>query len=196
MTGAWDPQRPTEGAYSALLTFENGAAATAVYSGYAHFDSDEFCDWIGELGAPKDQSRYGAARRALQGLPSPAEEITLRTALAYGRSDTNATTRPAGDRWHPHFGVIVVSCEHADLRPLPNGVVVYADAAKRFEPLPRPQVQRTEVIDEVYDAVVHGRPPLHSGEWARATLEVCLAILQSGREQREVALAHQAAVPA
>jgi phthalate 4,5-cis-dihydrodiol dehydrogenase len=47
----------------------------------------------------------------------------------------------------------------------------------------------------LYDAVVHGRPPLHSGEWARATMEVCLAILQSGREQREIALAHQVAAP-
>ena len=196
MTGAWDAQRPTEGAYSAFLAFADGAAATAVYSGYAHFDSDEFCDWIGELGAPKDQGRYGAARRALQGLASPAEEITLRTALAYGRGDTGATARPTGERWYPHFGVVVVSCEHADLRPLPNGVMVYADEAKRLEPLPRPQVQRAEVIDELYDAVVHNRPPLHSGEWARATLEVCLAILQTGREQREVALMHQVAVPA
>jgi phthalate 4,5-cis-dihydrodiol dehydrogenase len=57
-------------------------------------------------------------------------------------------------------------------------------------------MKRAEVIDELYDAVVHGKPPLHSGEWARATLEVCLAILQSGREQREVALTHQVAVPA
>jgi len=196
MTGAWDPQRPTEGAYSAFLAFEGGAAATAVYSGYGHFDSDEFCDWIGELGAPKDAGRYGAARRALRELSSPADEITLRTALAYGRADTSATTRPAGERWYPHFGVVIVSCERADLRPLPNGVMVYADEAKRLDPLPRPQVQRSEVIDELYDAVVHGRPPLHSGEWARATLEVCLAILQSGREQREVTLTHQVAVPA
>ena len=32
MTGAWDPARPTEGAYSALLGFENGAFATAVFA--------------------------------------------------------------------------------------------------------------------------------------------------------------------
>src|SRR5438067_9519584 len=40
-TGAWDAARPTEGAYSALLTFENGAFASITYSGYAHLDSDE-----------------------------------------------------------------------------------------------------------------------------------------------------------
>src|SRR5579871_4435116 len=44
-TGCWDAARPTEGAYSALLTFEDGAYATAVYSGYGHFDSDELCGW-------------------------------------------------------------------------------------------------------------------------------------------------------
>ena len=193
MTDAWDPQRPTEGAYSAFLLFEDGAAATAVYSGYAHFDSDEFCDWIGELGAPKDQNRYGEARQALQRAQSPEQELKLRTARAYGRG---FSAPPMAERWHQHFGVVLVSCERADLRPLPNGVMIYDDTAKRLDPLPRPKVQRSEVIDELYDAVVHGRPPVHSGEWARATMEVCLAILQSGREQREIALSHQVAVPA
>jgi len=193
MTGAWDAKRPTEGAYSAFLTFEDVVAATAVYSGFAHFDSDEFCGWIGELGAPKDPARYGEARQALQHAQSPEQELKLRTARAYGRG----FTPPAiGERWHQHFGVVVVSCERADLRPLPNGVMIYDDRAKRLDPLPRPHVQRSEVIDELYGAVVYKRPPLHSGEWARATLEVCLAIQQSSREQREVALAHQVAVPA
>jgi phthalate 4,5-cis-dihydrodiol dehydrogenase len=191
MTGAWDPQRPTEGAYNAFLAFEGGAAATATYSGYAHFDSDEFCDWVGELGAPKNPERYGEARRTLAG--SAEQELAQRTARAYG---LGFNAPEIGERWHQHFGVVVVSCERADLRPLPNGVMIYGDDAKRLEPLPRPTVQRAEVIDELYDAVVHGKPPLHSGEWARATLEVCLAILQSGREQREVALTHQVAVPA
>ena len=53
-TGAWDAARPTEGAYSALLHFEDGVFATLVYSGYAHFDSDEFTGWIGEMGQRKD----------------------------------------------------------------------------------------------------------------------------------------------
>ena len=57
------------------------------------------------------------------------------------------------------------------------------------------QVPRAEVIDELYDAIVHGSAPLHSGLWAMASLEVCLAILQSAREQREITLAHQMAVP-
>ena len=53
-TGTWDPARPTEGAYSCLLGFDNGAFASLTYSGYAHFDSDEFMGWIGEMGQKKD----------------------------------------------------------------------------------------------------------------------------------------------
>ena len=53
---------------------------------------------------------------------------------------------------------------------------------------------RSEVIDELYGAVVRGTPPLHDGAWAMATLEVCLAILRSAREGRDIALAHQVAV--
>jgi phthalate 4,5-cis-dihydrodiol dehydrogenase len=84
-----------------------------------------------------------------------------------------------------------VSCERADLRPTARGVAIYGDAEQRFDALPPPAVPRGEVIDELYDAVVHGRSPLHSGPWAMATLEVCLAILQSARERRDVLLAHQ-----
>ena len=41
--------------------------------------------------------------------------------------------------------------------------------------------------------VIDGVPPLHDGEWAMATLEACLAILESARTGREVGLIHQTA---
>ena len=46
-------------------------------------------------------------------------------------------------------------------------------------------------MDELYDAVVNGKTPLHCGAWARATLEVCLAIVRSAREVQPVTLQHQ-----
>jgi phthalate 4,5-cis-dihydrodiol dehydrogenase len=179
-TGAWDAARPTEGAYTCRLRFRDGCFATLVYSGYAYFDSDEFAGWIGEMGARKDPAGYGAARRALQG-----EEMQLKNQRNYGGP---AFAPPAEQEAHQHFGEVIVSCERADLRPLPGGVMVYADGERRLEPLPPPQVPRAEVIDELYEAVVNGRAPLHGGEWAMATLEVCLAILRSAREQRDIAL--------
>ena len=202
LTGAWDRNRPTEGAFAALLSLDDGAFAAILYSGYAHFDSDELCGGIGELGAPKLASQYGSARRNLQRAANADQEATLKNARNYGGAEypkqtaTAATGGGTDDaRWHQHFGWVLVSCERADLRPLPTGVMIYGDAEARLDALPMPRVPRAEVIDELYDAIVHGRPPLHDGRWAMATLEVCLAMLQSAREERDITLAHQVAVP-
>jgi phthalate 4,5-cis-dihydrodiol dehydrogenase len=74
--------------------------------------------------------------------------------------------------------------------------MIYQNGTARLDPMPPPNILRAEVIDELYAAVVDGKPPLHHGEWAMATLEVCLAMLQSAREGRDVALRHQVAVRA
>ena len=76
----------------------------------------------------------------------------------------------------------------AQAPPLPSGVLIYGDSDVRTETLPPPKVPRGEVIDELYDAVINGKTPLHGGEWAMATMDVCLAMLRSSREGREVAL--------
>jgi phthalate 4,5-cis-dihydrodiol dehydrogenase len=73
--------------------------------------------------------------------------------------------------------------------------MIYGDGEKHLEPLPKPRVPRAEVIDELHAAVVSGRTPVHGGRWALATLEVCLAMLQSAREQRDIVLEHQVGVP-
>jgi phthalate 4,5-cis-dihydrodiol dehydrogenase len=179
LTGNWDPVRPTEGAYSCLLNFDNRVFATLVYSGYAHFDSDEFMGWIGEMGHKKDPSAYGMARRTLKG-----DEIALKNARNYGGSEYQ-DIQPAA---HQHFGLVIASCEKADLRPLPTGVMIYGDSEQRLDPLPPPKIPRQEVIDELYGALAEGRAPLHSGEWAMATLQVCLGILQSARQGKEISL--------
>jgi phthalate 4,5-cis-dihydrodiol dehydrogenase len=179
LTGSWDRARPTEGAYTCMLQFDNEVAATLTYSGYAHFDSDEFMGWIGEMGQKKDPNAYGATRKALRG-----NELALKAKRNYGGKDFKAT-RPVA---HQHFGVVIASCEKADLRPLPSGVMIYGDRGKRLHKLAPPRVARREVIDELYGAIMEGRAPLHSGEWAMATLEVCLAMLRSARENREILL--------
>lgn len=191
MLGAWDPSRPTEGAYSAMLWFEDGVFASLTYSGYAHFDSDEWTDWIGEMGNTKDPDRYGAARRRLLTLGSPEEEARLKAAGTYGGPDykppgAGASTGPRA--LHQHFGPVIVACDRADIRPLPSGVLVYGDELRQHHPLGAPPVPRFEVIDELVNAVTHGVRPLHDGAWARATLQVCLALLASGRDGRDVEL--------
>jgi phthalate 4,5-cis-dihydrodiol dehydrogenase len=184
VTGAWDEARPTEGAYAALLTFVDGAFASLSYNGYGRFDSDEFNDWIGEMGLPK--SPYAGAARPRFAIGE--EEAAYKAARNYGGADYRP---PAAGTAHQHFGTVIVSCAEADLRPLPSGVMIYQDGAARLETLPPPAIPRVEVIDEVYRAVVDGTPPLHDGPWAAASVEVLLAILRSAREGREIALTRQ-----
>jgi len=190
ITGEWDKTRPTEGAYSALLWFECGAFASLVYSGYAHFDSDEWCGWIGEMGAAKNKDQYGAARARLLGVESAAEEARLKSAATYGGVRYQPASAVLASQMHQHFGSVIVSCERGDLQPLPDSIVVYGNDRREVRALAPPAVPRFEVIDELYVAVVKDESPLHDGASARATLQVCLAMLQSAREQRDIKLAH------
>lgn len=190
-TGTWDPARPTEGAYNAHLTFESGASATLTYSGMAHFDTDEFCGWTGELGQQRDPAQYGTARAALARIASPEAEAALKNTRAYGLAAAPAS-QPGR---HNHFGLLLVSCDHADLRPQPDGVMIYGNAERRLHPLPPPTVPRAEVIDELHAAVVHNHAPLHSGAWGMATVEVCLALLTSAATGRDMTLHHQVGLP-
>lgn len=192
MAGNWDPQRPTEGSYSALLQFEGGAFGTITYSGYAHFDSDEFMGWVAERGTPKNADQYGAVRRALGKVASADQELKLKNEGGYGArslSDTSNARQPL----HPHFGVVIASCDRGDLRPVPQGVLVHGDLVRSLEPAPfgRSGTPRSAILDELCDAVVHDIPPPHDGRWAMGTMEVCLAILKSSQEGREITLAKQ-----
>jgi phthalate 4,5-cis-dihydrodiol dehydrogenase len=186
-TGAWDPARPTEGAYALLLWFASGGFASLTYSGYGHFDSDEWLGWIGELGTRKRAEDYGQARKRLAAVANPAEEARLKNQSTYG-GPTYVRSAGAPPPFHQHFGPMIVSCERADLRPVPDGVWVYADDERLHHELPAPAVPRFEVIDELQAALRDGVAPLHDGAWARSTLEVCLALLQSAKEQRDVDL--------
>jgi phthalate 4,5-cis-dihydrodiol dehydrogenase len=191
-TGIWDKARPTESAYVALMTFAGGAFASLTYSGHGHFDSDEFAGWHGELGRRKDPAAYGAARRALAA--AGAAEADAKRARNYGQPGAALGPDSPPPDAHEHFGVVIASCDGADLRPVPEGVMVYGDAERRLEPVPLPAIPRQAVMDELYGAVVHGQAPLHSGAWGLATLEVCLGILESARTGREVAMTLQVGI--
>jgi phthalate 4,5-cis-dihydrodiol dehydrogenase len=185
ITGIWDPTRPTEGAYMALLTFDDGASASLTYNGYAHFDTDEFTNWIGEMGNQRSPDDYGKARRLLKTVSTPSEEAALKGKRTFANSEPGPIPLPRMAGYN-HFGLLIVSCEKGDLRPLPTGVAVYSDETHTFEKLPDVVVPRAEVIDELYEVVRHSQAPLHSGHSGMATMAVCLAIQKSAEEQREV----------
>lgn len=182
MTGAWDPARPVDGAYSAFLGFENGVAATLAYSGHGHFDSDALCDGVGETGRPRDLSDHGAARRRLRGLDAAAE-AALRVGRGYAHAPADiAEAAP----FHEHFGFVMVTCDHADLQLMPWGALAHGDEERVRHELPPPDVPRREVIDECHAAVFGGTVPLHGGDWGVETMEICMALIRSSNEAREI----------
>src|SRR5262249_28427909 len=181
LTGSWDSKRPTEGAYAALLSFDGGAFASLVYSGYGHFDSDEFEGWIGEMGQTK--TPYAAQSRPH--FRTQDDETVYKNARNYGGADFCPPGKTAA---HQHFGTLLVSCERADLRPVPDGVIIYRNGTAQLDRVPLPGVPRAEVVDELYDAIMHGKPPLHDAAWGMATVEVLLAMLQSARDAADVSL--------
>ena len=71
-----------------------------------------------------------------------------------------------------------------------DAVLVYDRAGVREIALPVPRAfpNKDAVIDEFYDAVVRGVPPLHDGAWGMATVEASLALVQSAAERREIHL--------
>jgi phthalate 4,5-cis-dihydrodiol dehydrogenase len=113
--------------------------------------------------------------------------LSFKASRNYGGPEFKASDA----QFHEHFGPIIVSCDKADLRPLPNGVMIYADGEQRLEPLAPTDAPRAGVIDELYDAVVNRKAPLHDAAWGLATTEACLAILKSAKSGKEILLKHQ-----
>jgi phthalate 4,5-cis-dihydrodiol dehydrogenase len=60
--------------------------------------------------------------------------------------------------------------------------------------LPASATPRREVLDAFYHAAIGGVKPIQTGEWGMATMEVVLAMVQSAREGREIALLHQVGI--
>lgn len=189
-TGRWDPQRPTEGAYTAFIEFEGGAVANLTYNGYGFYDSDSLMDGIGELAMPKPPRSHQATRQRLSAAVDEVAEARQKAERNYGGS-TYVPDSGKPPQAYQHFGPVIVSCDGADLRLTPFGVEVHDAQGVSMARLDLPQVPRSEVIDELWCVGREGHPPVHNGQWSLATMEVCLAILASDRTRAPVSLHHQ-----
>jgi phthalate 4,5-cis-dihydrodiol dehydrogenase len=197
MTGMWDESRPVVGCHAAYLEFEDGTAATAVYSGYDHFHSRELTFGVGEARAAAELSTHAQARKTLRQLASGEAETALKRAQRYGgasRAGRAAGTAPRRSATWVLGGPLIVTFDQGDVRLTPGGLRIYSDEDTWEIPISRETDGRHGIVSQMYEAVVHGRRPSANGLWGKATVEVLLAVLASARERREVFLSHQVPV--
>ena len=178
----FDPSRSTVGAHVAFVDFADGAAGTAVYSGYGHLPFGELTFGIGEWGFPQV-----ASKRAGASAPASVEEERR------AKAERAKSAIPASAPNPPFFGMTLLSCERGDVRQTPEGLAVYTRDGITTIPVSVERSPRDLLFDEFRDAIEGARPPIHDGRWALATLELCIAALESSRIGREVALHHQCA---
>src|SRR5262245_39780664 len=190
----WDPNRRVPGCYSAYLDFEDGTVATVINSGYDHFDSRELVQR--ELSV--DPAKYAKARRELREAPDADWETRAAREERYGGA---RTTQKEPEPSQPPLGWImggplIVSFDKADVRMTSGGLTVYGDDEIYEIKLVgvKGEDGRDGRIDTFYDAIVRDRPLHADGAWGLATLEVLLAIEESGRTRKEVFLRHQVSV--
>ena len=196
IASAPDPARPIDGSYSAFLEFENGAAGTLVYNALGYFDSAELTFGIGLQGQPADPATHARSHSSVASFGSPAEEQAYKESTRYGSPRAReGLTRPPSNPHHAFFGLTVASCERGDVRQSPDGLFVYDAAGRRELPIANPPRRYTTVeLDLMYDAWLHDRPVAsHDGAWGKATVEVCLAMLESSHTAAPVRLGFQTA---
>lgn len=194
MTGVWDERRPVVGCHTAYLEFEDGTAATAVYSGYDHFQSRELTFGVDDARPVVEPSAYARARLTLRQLESGDEEAALKRAQRYGGTSRAGRASGAAPRRSAAWvlgGPLLVTFDKGDVRLTPSGLRVYGDEDTWEIPVNTETDGRHGIVDQMYEAMVNGRRPSADGPWAKATLEVLLAVLESARQRREIFLSHQ-----
>ena len=190
---AWDPSRRVPGAHAAYLEFESGVFCTAVYSGYDHWDSREFMYGVGREGIFPDPEKHASARHEQATATDPDWEEAAARAERYGlgRSDPmEPPTGPSSAGWLLG-GPLMVSFDDADVRLSPGGLTVYGNKERAEIPLVTVEDGRDGRLNTFYDAIVTGRPLPADARWGNATLELLLAIEQSGEQRKEMFLEHQ-----
>jgi len=194
-TGKWFRGRSIPGYYAGYLEFEDGIPATLMHNGYGYFLTSELVAWGTDRSRYKPEER-AAIRKGL--LDGTRDETKAKDAMRIGGSQEEAIFRRGGERrpWVPNdLGILVATCERGDIRQSQFGLFVYGDDGVKDVPLQEGGASRRGELEELYNAVVLNKPVRHTGHWGLATLEVCLALMQSGRERREIIMSHQVPAP-
>jgi len=194
-TGKWFKGRPIPGYYSAFLEFEDGTPATLMHNGYGYFLASELVPWGGQNSRYSEAERAAIRKSLLDGTRNEnADKDQMRIGGAHEREIRD---RSKAKPWLPNdLGILIASCEKGDVRQSQYGLFVHSDEGTKDVPLVGGggPSRRGELM-ELYNAVVLEKPIRHTGSWGMATLEVCLALMQSARDRKEIYLKHQVAAP-
>ena len=181
--GRWDPHFKTEGDFSTIMDFADGAVVSLAFNGYGYFDVTELTWGIGV---------YGAERREVA--PPARRTRALTEAEKYAGPPWAPATKPDVKKRMPFFGLTIVSCERGVIRQSPDGLYVYDESGCAEIPVSR-NIERAAELIELRDALAEGRRVFPDGRWEAGTLETCLAILESSRKGGEIALRRQSPCP-
>jgi phthalate 4,5-cis-dihydrodiol dehydrogenase len=194
----WDPTRPGEGHYVCYLEFEDGVTASLVFNGYALFDTAELVWGIGEGGdQPKNLASNLEARRFMRSLSGPDRAQMIEQRLEqwrFGGAHEGEWFEEVSKQHQPFFGLTIVTCEHGEIRQSPDGLYIYTENGRKELRLKQGIDARIAEMEEFYDSIISNRPVFHDGRWGESTLEVCLAILQSTEQKKEIHMSHQVPV--
>jgi phthalate 4,5-cis-dihydrodiol dehydrogenase len=194
-TGQWFKGRPIPGYYSGFMEFEDGTPATLMHNGYGYFLASELVPWGGQNSRYSEAERAAVRKALLDGTRNEnADKDAMRIG---GANESEIRDRSKVKPWLPNdLGILVATCERGDIRQSQHGLFVHSDAGTEDVPLigAGGPSRRGELM-ELYNAVVLDKPIRHTGPWGMATLEVCLAIIQSAKERKEIYLQHQVPAP-
>lgn len=160
------------GNFNALIRFRSGAAASLIFNGYGYFDTSELTWGVGEGGRER----------------VPGENIERRRRESWKQVKYAASppVRPSQDngptsRRLAIYGLTIVSCEYADLRPSPTGVLVYDYDSIHEVPVAPSDGGVQEDFREFFRAVREGEPCIHDVSWGVTTVDICEAIWSSAQ---------------
>jgi phthalate 4,5-cis-dihydrodiol dehydrogenase len=167
------------GNFNALLRFRSGASASLVFNGYGYFDTSELTWGIGE---------GGREHRPGEGIDLRRNESWKQVKYATPPSGPGPGARAAGPRNLSVYGLTIVSCQLADLRPGRSGILVYDYDSIHEVPVKESDGGIQQDFAEFYATVREGQPCLHDAAWGSATVDICEAIWRSAQEDAVIRL--------
>jgi phthalate 4,5-cis-dihydrodiol dehydrogenase len=156
--------------FGAQLAFAGGTQASAYYSGTGGFDSRMQSWGVGETGVVDLEPTAQLSEYFL--LPGS----------------------PSGTSVGPVFGRTVATFARGSVLVTPRGLLVFTrEGLKEIGTTDAPS--GWDAVLAELRAALDGEVWVHTGEWAAATLELCLAVHQSAETGAPVPLTHQVALP-